>query len=162
MLPCFYVSPWQLLNVIRSEMLLCRVPTRNSAPIVLGIGILLGLVHGNDIKVLVSKPVHRSRHTNQSCARRSRNPVLLCLLRFKTRNTKFPLFYDCRTYENIFRLFDDSANKTMAFHLKVDCKELRLVFVYHELNTWGCIHQHNHLVIIIREFVWDNIFKSCL
>ena len=34
------------------------------------------------------------------------------------------LFYDCRTYENIFRLFDDSANKTKAFSLK-------------ELRNWG-------------------------
>ena len=36
----------------------------------------------------------------------------ICLLSFKTWNTTFPLFYDCRTYENIFRLFDESANKT--------------------------------------------------
>ena len=49
-------------------------------------------------------------------------------------NTKFLLFYDCRTYENIFRLFDDSANKTKAFNLKKNCKELRLVFVHH-VNT---------------------------
>ena len=55
-------------------------------------------------------------------------------LSFYTRNTKFLLFYVCRTYENIFCLFDDSANKTKAFNLKVNCKELRLVFVYH-VNT---------------------------
>ena len=55
-------------------------------------------------------------------------------LSFSTRNTKFPLFYDCHTYQNIFHLFDDSANKTKAFNLKVDCKELRLVFVHH-VNT---------------------------
>ena len=53
--------------------------------------------------------------------------------KFKTRNTKFPVFYDY-TYENIFRLFGDSANKTKAFNLKVNCKELRLVFVHH-VNT---------------------------
>ena len=61
------------------------------------------------IKVLVSKSDHRSRNTNQSCVQRSRNPSnfqeVYCLLSFKTRNTKFPLFYDC-TNENIFRLFD--------------------------------------------------------
>ena len=55
-------------------------------------------------------------------------------LRFQTLNTKFPLFYDCLTYENIFCLFDDSTNKIKAFHLKVNCKEMRLVFVHH-LNT---------------------------
>ena len=32
-LPCFCASPWQLLSVIRSGMLLCGVPTRNSAVI---------------------------------------------------------------------------------------------------------------------------------
>ena len=32
-LPCFCISPWQLLNVIRSGMLLCGVPSRNSVPI---------------------------------------------------------------------------------------------------------------------------------
>ena len=62
--------------------------------------------------------------------------VLHCLLSVKTRNTKFPLFYDCRTYENIFRLFDDSANKTKAFNLKVNCKELKLVFVHHVNTKW--------------------------
>ena len=36
-----------------------------------------------------------------------------------------------RTYEHNFSLFDDSANKTKDFHLKVNCKELRLVFVLH-------------------------------
>ena len=41
------------------------------------------------------------------------------------------VFYDCRTYENIFRLFGDSANKTKVFNLKVNCKKLRLVFVRH-------------------------------
>ena len=56
------------------------------------------------------------------------------LLSFKTWNTKFPLFYDCRNDENIFSLFDDSANKTKAFNLKVNCKKLRLVFVRH-VNT---------------------------
>ena len=50
-------------------------------------------------------------------------------LTFETRNTKFLLFYDCRIYENIFRLFDDSANKTEAFNLKVNCKELRFSVV---------------------------------
>ena len=56
------------------------------------------------------------------------------LLSFKTRNIKLPLFYDCRTYENIFRLFDNGANKTKAFNLKVNCKELKLVVVRH-VNT---------------------------
>ena len=96
-LPCFHVSPWQLLNVIRSEMLLCGVPTRNSAPIVLGIRILLGLLHGNDIKVLVSKLVHRSRHTNQSCVQGSRNPrnfqklyyFVFYVLRLGTQNSHY-------------------------------------------------------------------------
>ena len=55
-------------------------------------------------------------------------------LSFQTWITKFLLLYDCRTYENIFCLFDDSANKTKAFNLKVNCKELRLVFV-HCVNT---------------------------
>ena len=101
--------------------------------------------------------------------------MLHCLLSVKTWNTKFPLFYDCRTYENIFRLFDDSANKTKAFNLKVNSKELRLVFGHH-VNTectqilqtvrkcWYSallcnIHKYNHLVIIIRGFVWDNYFQ---
>ena len=53
---------------------------------------------------------------------------------YQTHNTKFLLLYDCRTYENIFHLFEDSANKTKAFNLKVNCKELRLVFVHH-VNT---------------------------
>ena len=71
----------------------------------------------------LSKPVHRSHNTNQSCV----------LLSFKTCNKKFSLFHDfiillCRFYENIFRFFDDSANKTKAFSLKVNCKELALVF----------------------------------
>ena len=39
-----------------------------------------------------------------------------------TCNTKFLLFYDCHTSENIFHLLDDSANKTKAFNLKVNCK----------------------------------------
>ena len=30
-----------------------------------------------------------------------------------------------------FSLFDDSANKTKALNLKVNCKKLRLVFVHH-------------------------------
>ena len=36
-----------------------------------------------------------------------------------------------------FPLFENSANKTKAFNLKVSCKELRLVFVYHvnHVNT---------------------------
>ena len=49
--------------------------------------------------------------------------VLLCLL-----------FCGCFTYKSIFSLFDDSANKIKAFNLKVNCKELRLVFVHH-VNT---------------------------
>ena len=44
-------------------------------------------------------------------------------LSFQTRNTKFVLFHDCRTYENNFSLFDDSTNKTKPFNLKVNCKE---------------------------------------
>ena len=97
------------------------------------------------------------------------------LLSFKTRNTKFPLFYDCCAYENISCLFDDSANNSKAFNLKVNCEELRLVFVHH-VNTectwiletvWKCwssallcnIHKYNNLVVILREFVWDNYFQ---
>ena len=65
--------------------------------------------------------------------------------------------------ESIFRLF------------KVNWKELRLVFV-HRVNTdctyiletvwtswysalWFNIHKYNHLVIIVREFLWDNFFQ---
>ena len=46
-LPCFCVSPWQLLNFIRSGMLLWGGPSRNSAlhRVVHRIGILLGLVN---------------------------------------------------------------------------------------------------------------------
>ena len=47
---------------------------------------------------------------------------------------KFLLFYDCGTYKNIFRLYQDRASKTKAVNLKVNCKELRLVFV-HLVNT---------------------------
>ena len=50
-------------------------------------------------------------------------------LTFSTHNTKFLLFYDCRTCKNIFRLFDGSANNTKAFNLKVNCKELRFSVV---------------------------------
>ena len=53
---------------------------------------------------------------------------------FSTLSTKFLLFYDYCTYKNFFCLFDDSANKTKAFSLKVNCKELRLGFVHH-VNT---------------------------
>ena len=52
----------------------------------------------------------------------------------QTCNTKFLLFYDCRTYENIFCLFGKSANITKALNLKIHCKELRLAFV-HRVNT---------------------------
>ena len=44
------------------------------------------------------------------------------------------MFYDCHTYENIFRLFDNSANKSKAFNLEVNCNELRLIFEHH-VNT---------------------------
>ena len=54
----------------------------------------------------------------------------------QTCNPKFLLFYDCRTYENIFCLFDNSENKTKAFNVKVNYKELRLVFVLHENTEW--------------------------
>ena len=37
-------------------------------------------------------------------------------------------------YKNISHLFGSSANKTKAFNLKVNCKELTLVFVHH-VNT---------------------------
>ena len=50
------------------------------------------------------------------------------------KNTKFLLFDYCRAYKNIFRLFEDSANKTKAFNLRVNSKKLRLVFVHH-VNT---------------------------
>ena len=33
--------------------------------------------------------------------------------------------------KTLFCLFGESANKTKAFNLKVNCKELRLVFVHH-------------------------------
>ena len=87
----------------------------------------------------VSKPVYRNNNTNQSCVQRSRKPrkfekVYYFVSKSLDSQKKFLLFYDCRTYENIFRLFDDSANKTKAFNLKVNCKELRLVFVHH-VNT---------------------------
>ena len=87
----------------------------------------------------MSKPVHRSHSTNQSCVQRSQNPrnfekVHYFVFKFLDHNTKFLLFYDCCTCENIFRLFDDSANKTKDFDWKVNCKELRLVFVHH-VNT---------------------------
>ena len=55
-------------------------------------------------------------------------------LSFQTPNTKFLLFDYCCAYKNIFRLFDDSANKTKAFYLRVNSKKLRLVFVHH-VNT---------------------------
>ena len=51
--------------------------------------------------------------------------------KFLKSQHKILLFYDCHTYENIFHLIGDSANITKAFNLKVDCKELRLVFVHH-------------------------------
>ena len=36
--------------------------------------------------------------------------------------------------KTLFVFFGDNANETKAFNLKVNCKELRLVFVYH-VNT---------------------------
>ena len=80
---------------------------------------------GKDIKVSVSKSVYRSSSTNQSCVQRSRNP----------HN------FEKGTYKNIFRLFEDSASKSKAFNLKVNCKELKLVFIHHKkvyLTTWDC------------------------
>ena len=43
----------------------------------------------------------------------------------------FLLFYDCHTDKSVFCLFDDSANKTKAFNLKVNCKKLRLAIANH-------------------------------
>ena len=48
---------------------------------------------------------------------------------FRQTYTNFLLLYDCRTYENIFCLFNDCASKTNPFDVKMNCKELRLVFV---------------------------------
>ena len=50
-------------------------------------------------------------------------------LRFQTRNTAFILFYDSRTYENNFRLFEASANKTKAVNLKMNLKHLQMIEV---------------------------------
>ena len=75
---------------------------------------------------------HRSCSTYQSCVQRLQNPrnfekVYYFVYKFQTTyNTKFMLFYNCCTYENIFCLFDASANKTKVFNLKVNCEELRL------------------------------------
>ena len=56
-------------------------------------------------------------------------------LSFLICSTKFQLFYDCRTYENIFCPFDNSTNNnTKTFNLKVNCKKLWLVFIHH-VNT---------------------------
>ena len=54
--------------------------------------------------------------------------------KFLESRQKISIVYDCLTYENIFRLFGDSANKSKAFNLKVNCKELKSVFVHH-VNT---------------------------
>ena len=77
---------------------------------------------GKNIEVPVSKPVYRSHSTNQSCVQRSQNP----------RNLE-------KVYYFVFKflhsgLFNDSTNKTKAFNLKMNCEQLRLVFVQH-VNT---------------------------
>ena len=82
----------------------------------------------------VLKPVHKSS-TNQSYLQRSQNPCnfeKVYYLVFKNCDTKFLLLYDCRTYRSIFCLFDE--NKTKVLNLKVNYKELTLVFVHH-VNT---------------------------
>ena len=67
--------------------------------------------------------------------------------KFLEMQHKFLLFYDCRTSKNIFRLYEDRASKTKAVNLKVNCKELRLIFVYHVniyrvyLNTCDCLNK---------------------
>ena len=75
---------------------------------------------------------------------------LLISIKFIIRNLdsqhKIYIVLYCCTCENIFRLFGDSANKTKAFNLKVNCKELRLFFVqlckYRVyLNTWDCLNK---------------------
>ena len=66
---------------------------------------------------------------NQSCVQRSQNPRNFT--KFSDSQHKISIVF---TNENIFSLFNDSANKTKAFNLKVNCKELRLVFVHH-VNT---------------------------
>ena len=72
-------------------------------------------------------------------------PVKLLFILFKLNITFYFKSYDCRTYENNFRLFDNSGEKkkqkektknkkNKAFDLKVKSKELRLIFVHH-VNT---------------------------
>ena len=49
--------------------------------------------------------------------------------------------------------FDKSANKTKAFNLKVNCKELRLVFTHRVyLNTWDCLNK-----LILCTFIFMSI-----
>ena len=83
------------------------------------------------------------------------------------------------TFKNISHLFGNTGNKTKAFNLKVNCKELRLIFVHH-VHT---VHIPKHLrlfeqvdtlyfyvifiSIIILLSLWGNsheitAFKSCL
>ena len=90
--------------------------------------------------MLVSKLVHGSLNTNQGCVQRSQNPCnfkkvhyfAFSVFRFAIQS--FYCLYDRCTFKNISRLFGNSVNKTNAFNLKVNCKELRLFFLHH-INT---------------------------
>ena len=48
------------------------------------------------------------------------------VFKFLDSQHKFSIVLWLPYLQNIFSLFDDSANKTKAFNLKVNCKELRL------------------------------------
>ena len=94
---------------------------------------------GKNIKVPVSKTVHRRSSTIRAVYKDHKILITLkgCItlsFKFLELQHKFLLFYDCRTYKNIFRLYQDRASKTKVVNLKVNCKELRLVFV-HLVNT---------------------------
>ena len=77
------------------------------------------------------------RATTQIRAVYKDHKILVTLKSYITLSFKFLdlqhkiCIFLCHTYENIFHLFSDSINKTRFFDLKVNCNELRLVFVHH-------------------------------
>ena len=127
------------------------------------------------------KPVHRSCNTNQSCVQRSwntRNFEKVCyfvfyVFRLATQNlycfmivilTK-TFFVYLATVQIRPRLFIWKWTVRNWASFCTSCKYR----VY--LDTWDCfnkviysvllynIHKYNNLVIIAREFIWDNCFQ---
>ena len=75
----------------------------------------------------------------------------------QTTECGFTLEFICDmiiTYSHIFHLYDNSANKTKAFNLKVNCKKLMLVFVHHVNTECTWIQSDLHF-----DISWNSIFE---